>query len=915
MSPSPITLEAAAAIARKNAPYLAESLALFPDVLAALDGAKSPELRLAELFAELPSSPLPLVEEMSALRTLKRRIHLTLALLDISNIWSWVEVTEHLTQLADLCMARLLHAVAVDAGFDIGEHTPVPGLFILAVGKYGGRELNYSSDIDFNVFYDPEVLKLPDPQRAERVLIRLMQKFIRAFEQDAGEGYIFRTDLRLRPDPRSNAIVISTQTAERYYEVLGQNWERAAMIKARVCAGDAQVGAAFIKEVLCPFIWRRNLDYAAIEDIHSIKRQMQSVKGLTTLNVAGHNLKLGLGGIREIEFFVQVQQLILGGRSPELRTPRTVEALRLLANGDFVNAHTAEILTEAYGQLRKYEHAAQMREDHQTHVAPEDESARAQLAAVSGFPSLEAFDRSLKTLLIAVHEIYSALFPESDSLASQSGSLVFTGVEPDPATLETLRSFGFSDPDVVWKSFSAWLGGRVPATRSERARELLTGLTPKILKLCRDLGAADAAFAAFSSFFTGMKTGRTTLTMFARHPERLHHVMSLMLASPRIRETIAAQPRILDVMSEPDFLHFGSSWSASVLELDTPSQMDFETVLDRVRQQVREDHFKICAATLSHRLEIQSVPTYLSDIADGVIESVLPSVAQETIRRFGDIEGDFAVLGMGKLGGRELSLSSDLDIMLVYQPRGRAAQGVNFTRLTQRLVSALSVQTAEGGLYAVDMALRPSGRAGPVAVSLESFRTYYAQSAWTWEFMALSRARVIAASRPDFAKVLSATVQEALHAPRSDLTLAADILDMRARTAAEKPPKSDWDMKEFKGGLRDIEYIAQASLLACRGKGDAPQVPSTRAMLSTALQGEVISDSEHTGLVSALQFYADVQTIASMISTQKTSDFSEDLLTKLALSLGSESVAALAKNRDRHRAAVRPITQRVIGLY
>jgi len=898
--------------AKAHAPYLLESLELFPDVIEVLQDQTS-EAFVKQLFSNLSAIPEDLTSEMTSLRLLKRKAHLVIALADIAQIWSWVEVTEALSQLADICMDRLLYAVAVDAGLKPGKDTPVPGLFILAVGKYGARELNYSSDIDFNVFYDPEILQLPDMNRAERTLIRLMQKFIRAFELDDGAGYIFRTDLRLRPDPRSNAIVVSTHTAERYYEVLGQNWERAAMIKARVCAGDKTIGQDFIDTVLSPFIWRRNLDYAAIEDIHSIKRQMQAVKGLETLNVAGHNLKLGLGGIREIEFFAQVQQLILGGRHPELRRIRTVDALKTLSDGGFVNPKTTDILTNAYSALRSYEHCTQMRHDAQTHLAPAEDEARLSLAKLAGFSTLSDFDQSLKTCLMTVHEIYNALFPEAETLSSDIGSLVFTGVEPDPATLETLSGLGFSNPTSVWQDMAEWLGGRINATRSERSRELLTALAPKILKLCSETRASDDAFSAFASFFTEIKSGRTLLTMFLRHPDRLQHIISLMLASPRIGETIARQPRILDVMSEPDFLDF-ETVSSDVANPDAPLEpLDFESHLDGVRRQVREDHFRICAATLSGKLNLARVPTLLTDIADAAVNRLLPASAHEVERVFGELNGDFAVLGLGKLGGRELSLSSDLDIMVIYEAKSDAAKTLNFTRLTQRLVSALSVQTSEGGLYEVDMALRPSGRAGPVAVSLSSFENYYRHAAWTWEYMALTRARIIASSSPEFTKRLAKSVQSALSAPRPDLDFKADILDMRRRTAAEKTPRSDWDIKEMPGGLRDIEYIAQTLLLQHRESHSEMRLRATDTMLQHAYDAQKLSETAFNTLSDAFAFYSGVQSIAAMISRRPIWEFDPDAVARLAQNLEISSVPLLERRRDDFYSSVKTYVQEYLG--
>jgi len=322
-------------------------------------------------------------------------------------------------------------------------------------------------------------------KKAGRTLIRLVKDLIKGLEQRMAEGYIFRTDLRLRPDPRSNAIVVSTQTAERYYETLGQNWERAALIKARICAGDRDVGEMFKRDVLSPFIWRRSLDYAAIEDIQAIKRQIDARSGGDLSCAAGHHVKLGRGGIREIEFYAQVQQLILGGRHPKLRKIRTLDALQALTDSGFVSQDVTTILSRCYGLLRDLEHVIQMRRDEQDHILPIDDETRSSLAMLRGYDSLAEFDNEAMDGFKEVSRLYRALYPDADSLAADQGSLVFTGVEPDPATLETLNEMGFQREVDVWHAMSEWLGGRITATRTVRARELLTRLAPQLLQACQ----------------------------------------------------------------------------------------------------------------------------------------------------------------------------------------------------------------------------------------------------------------------------------------------------------------------------------------------------------------------------------------------------------------------------------------------
>lgn len=878
--------------AKTNAPYLAESLELNP-MLANQFLRSEPEQIFIELVDELPVIVSDLETEMKLLRQFKRKTHLVFALADIAEIWTWVEVTEHLTQLADICMRRILLASGQAQGVVGDFENPVPGLFVLAVGKYGGRELNYSSDVDFNVFYDPEKVVLPNPARAERTLIKLVQGLVRGMEAITEDGYIFRTDLRLRPDPRSNAIAVSTHTAERYYETLGQNWERAAMIKARCCAGDMEAGNDFIKNVLSPFIWRKNLDYAAIEDILAIKRQIHSLNGGESLTIPGHHLKLGIGGIREIEFYAQVQQLILGGRKIELRSPRTVDALSLLAEADFVKTKDANDLIACYAELRKLEHRAQMMEDAQTHIVPIDDLKREQFAALSGYENLNQFEGALKQLLVNVRRIYSELFPESSSLSSSQGNLVFTGVEPGPATVSALETLGFKDAPDVWKQMAAWLGGRTKATRSERARELLTVIAPQIIEFCSETGKPDRAFEAFGSFFTGLNSGVSLLSRFHQKPDQLKYLISLMVKSRHIAEVIATQPSILDALSNPAFLEIDASDLEAGAALISNAS-DFESAMNAARRWVREEQFRISAAILSSRLEPIKAGPLFSSLAECTIREILPFAIKETERKTGPINGNIGVIGLGKLGSRELSLTSDLDLMLVYQSdatNGNIQQV--FTKVTQRLISALSSVTEEGGLYEVDMALRPSGRAGPVAVSMESFARYYAEKAWSWEFMALSRSRIICANNSEFLTQLNEAREKALLSPRPDLDFDADIADMLERVRHEKPPHHNWDLKNILGGIRDIEFVAQKSYLKNRPGIVRKHLISTEDFLNNT--GRLLDTNVKDNLIESYRFFLAVKQIRAVCYGDKTQELTPADLNGIAEILKTSDSLALEK--------------------
>lgn len=905
--------------AADNAPYLAQSLAIFPDVGAMLSRL-GPDAALAQMLAELPHDIQTLSDEMALLRVYKRRAHLAIALSDIAQIWDWDAVTEALSVIADTAIARLMQTIAREQDIVGSPDNPVPGLFILAVGKYGARELNYSSDVDFCVFYDPDIIQLPNMARAERTLIKIVQSLIAGLERITAEGYVFRTDLRLRPDPRSNAVAVSTVTAERYYETLGQNWERAAMIKARVCGGDMAAGEAFIAQVLTPFIWRRSLDYAAIEDIQSIKRQIHASKSITGLSVPGHHLKLGYGGIREIEFYAQTQQLILGGRDPNLRVMRTVDALSALRDVGAVEADICADLTADYAKLRKGEHAVQMMMDAQTHSVPETTDGRAAMAALMGYSSPAEFDADILTTITRVNDHYTNLFPEAESLSLPEGSLSFTGVEPGPATLRTLAALGFDNAERVWTDMAHWLGGRIPATRSERARELLTRFAPQLISICAEngreqAGQADAAFDVFARFFVLQNGGVALLSMFLNAPERLSDIIGLMLRSPRIADMIANNPAILDAMIDPQFLdirwdRLGQGYAALVARAG-----DFEEQMNSMRRALHEDQFRVNASVLSGRLPLIDSARALSILADKTVSAMLPAAHREAARISGDVAGDYAVIAMGKAGGRELSLSSDLDVMVLYAPYDSADPNAQrqFTKLTQRFVSALSAVTAQGRLYEIDMALRPSGRSGPVAVSLDAFTRYYREKAWVWEFMALSRARVMAASTAEFEIKISALIKDALSVPRPDLDAPKDIADMLLRLRADKPARGSWDIKQCEGGLRDVEFIAQKMIVERRSvvpNMDGSPPVSTLDMLTAARGNEYISADDHAGLRAAALFYMRLTQAFTLTRGSISGDISTPELSAAAALMGVDC-DALRTEFNAHRHTV----QRAVNNY
>ncbi|MCF6220935.1 MAG: bifunctional [glutamine synthetase] adenylyltransferase/[glutamine synthetase]-adenylyl-L-tyrosine phosphorylase [Robiginitomaculum sp.] len=844
------------ASAASCAPYLERLLDKWPEIVTSLKQYPPEEIFTGLLEGIKPTS---LPELHKSLRQTKQKIHLLAALCDLAGVWDWVQVCQVLSEFADKSMQALITTIAEDMEFDGTPDNPVPGLFVLALGKYGARELNYSSDIDLIVFYDPERVKLPNPERAERTLIRFVRKLMRGFDDVSEHGYVFRTDLRLRPDPRATTVAVSTRTAERYYESLGQNWERAAMIKARAVGGDKQAAADFMKHVLTPFVWRRSMDFHAIDDVHSIKRQIQGNAKPEDIVTAGHDVKLGVGGIREIEFFVQVQQLILGGRNPKLWIPRTVDGLQALAEGGFADPDNARILQEKYADLRCAEHRVQMYADAQSHTWPIDKTQRQQLAALSGFGDFEEFETKLKNTFLNVHKIYRELFAGEEDLSTEKGSLVFTGVEPEAITLQTFDAYGFERGGEIWHIMADWLGGRMPATRTERARELLTRLAPRIIEACGATGVADTAFYSFAEFATKLNAGVTLFSLFLNQPTALTSLIDMLAIAPKLAAQLAERPALLDALTDPNFFNIEMQITPdSYRDLIAPDA-DFEIAMNSVRRAVHEDQFMFTARVL-RGANIARAGEILSDIAEATIGALLPRAAKEIERVYGPIEGDYAVLGLGKLGGRELSLKSDLDIMLVYEDDAGGVSG-KYNKLTRRLITALSSFTAEGTLYEVDMALRPSGRAGPLAVSVSAFEKYYREDAWTWEFMALSRGRVIAASSNAFELKLESIATNTLFAKNHEHDLAKDVLDMHQRLTEEKPGFGLWDIKNTGGGLRDIEFIAQFLML----KHKPEQMPhGTKDMLIKAHAENWIQRADADMLLNTTKLYHALQQVIAV---------------------------------------------------
>ena len=761
---------------------------------------------------------------MTRLRVARRRVALTAALAELAGAWTLERQMAALTRFAETAIdATLTYLLRATPGAP--QPAPQPeesGLIVLGMGKLGGGELNYSSDIDLILLYAPTRAAPVAQDVLHGFFNRLARELVRILDERTGDGYVFRTDLRLRPDPRSTPLVMSVDAALNYYESVGQNWERAALIKARPVAGDRTAGQAFLAE-LQPYIWRKHLDFAAIADIHSIKRQIQAHRGGGRIAVLGHDIKIGRGGIREIEFFAQTQQLIWGGRRRDLRVGTTCEALTRLAAAGRIGESDRSALSDDYRFLRRVEHRLQMVDDRQTHRLPSDAEGLARLAVFLSYPDAEAFTGELLRHLTSVERCYAELFEEAPSLAGP-GNLVFTGADDDPGTLETLGGMGFAKPGAVAAMVRDWHHGRMRATRSQRAREILTELVPELLQIFGGTVAPDAALTRFDAFLSRLPAGIQLFSLFHANPSLLRLVADVMAEAPLLAEMLAHRPALLDAVLSEDFLAPLPPAGELATELTdmVAASRDFEDTLDLLRRWANERRFQIGVQLLHRNLDPAAAGDAYADIADAVLGTLLPAVAQDFARVHGGVPGgEVAVLAMGRLGSNEMTAASDLDLILIYDApeTSEASDGPRplaistyYARLCQRLIGAITAPTTEGRLYEVDMRLRPSGASGPIATSLTHFAHYQREEAWTWEHMALTRARPVAGDAR-LCRRIEAAVAAALRKERDATKLVVDVADMRRRIAREHPRPTPFDLRNRRGGLVDIEFIAQYLML------------------------------------------------------------------------------------------------------
>ncbi len=819
-----------------------------------------PEASFAGILAAMPADTLPALAD--SLRIARRRAALLIALADLGGVWDLGEVVEALSALGDRAVDLGLQAL-VAAEIERGKlpgvtEADIPdaaGMFVIAMGKLGARELNYSSDIDLIVLFDETRHDPDDYADLRRGFIRVTQRLVKLLSEVTAEGYVFRVDLRLRPDPSVTPVCIASEPAEHYYESVGRTWERAAYIKARTIAGAIPAGEAFLAR-LRPFIWRRHLDFAAIEDAQDIRRRIRTHKGLTgPLRMPGHDVKLGRGGIRDIEFFTQTRQLIVGGRDAGLRQRETLAALAALAESGWVDRDTAAALTEAYVEHRTLEHRLQMLDDAQTQRMPENREDLARLADFCGAPDLAAFQQTLEARFTSVQALTEPFFvPEAE-------------LQDAPAPAKA-----FADAEAAATTIAAW--SRLPALRTERARAIFRRLEPELMRRIAGAASPDAALVSLDAFLSALPSGVQIFSLMQANPPLLDLLVDICGSAPQLARHLGSDASVLDAVISRDF-YLALSGTAELradLAVRLRQAPDYETALNVARIWMKERHFRIGVHLLRGIAEPEAAAAAYSAVAEAVVAAIWPVVTADFAGRHGAPPGvGAAVVAMGKLGSREMTVSSDLDLIVIYDAAGSEASDgrrplatpVYYARLTQALIAALSAPMAEGILYKVDMRLRPSGRQGPIATALTAFQHYQTEEAWTWEHLALTRARAIAGPASLSADVTT-TIARVLAEPHDAARVLTDATDMRRRLAEaqEASAANPWEVKLGPGRMMDIELLAQAGALI----HDLGSLRSPRRMLPKLGAIGWITPEEASILEGALALLAALQQIVRLAS-------------------------------------------------
>ena len=823
----------------KYSPYLKKIISKEKDWLKAVIDLPI-EIILDALLRDIRSSNSKWIVENC--RKAKRRGFLITALFDLAGFLSLEKVSHILTVVADEILGALTNEVMnprligkfdskpISYNSNISTNAGRPNeiksrgdkFFVLAMGKMGAHELNYSSDIDIIFFLSQSNSHFGQRTNERREYIIKARKLIKILSNLTADDFIYRTDLRLRPDPASTPIVVSTDFAATYYQNLGRTWERMAFIKARPVAGNIS-GAKKFLETLESFIWRKHFDYASIEDVKNLREKMKLDS--TSINLealGGYNIKMGLGGIRDIELFTQTYQLIVGGRQIELRQQSTVVTLNTLAKMKWLRRKQSEELIDAYIFFRNVENRLQMINNTQTQILPSENSVSfTELSILLGFEEAILFKKKLKDYLLYVKALTEDFFT----------NLKFRGVGKnieELATPSTPKDIS-RDKDLI--ILNPELSQRfdhvreLPIFRTARALKSFEALIPTLNDIVSHSINPSDSFLQFSNFLKELSSGFQLFPLLENNPGIINTLIKICQSSDSIAKLLAKDIALFDLLIAEDFLKFIDSRDAarSNIKLRIKRGSDYEFTLNELRKFAKERKFQICVHLILEKINPLQAAEFFSDTAEICIGLLCPLIKKNLLRRYGSPAKYLpCILGMGKLGSKEMNFYSDLDLILIYDSQARYNAGnknygslsAYFAKFTQTLVSAFTSLTEEGRLYQVDMRLRPSGKQGPVATALSAFDSYQREKAWVWEHMALSRGRIIAGDTSIKREVLGIFDKVFGQGGHSKQTIKTQTLKMRhsLRTnfpSAFTPP----EIKFGRGGMQELELLVQMGFL------------------------------------------------------------------------------------------------------
>ncbi len=822
----------ALARARTCAPFLSRALDRLPELEVLLASGE-----VEEALRQARAAGNGIDDIAVALRRERLALALVVAIGDLAGAFPLARVVSELSDFAD----RSLDAAIAAA---IRRRTPdaaPAGFAAIALGKHGARELNYSSDIDPILLYDPDVLPRRDRDDPAEAAQRVARALMEIMSAVTDEGYVFRVDLRLRPASEVSPLALPFDAAITHYESSALAWERAAYIRARAASGDVAAGQAFL-DTIRPFVWRRSLDFGAIAEIGRLTTRIRDHYSAGQAIGPGYDLKRGRGGIREVEFFAQTHQLIHGGRNPSLRLRGTRASLDALAQAGIIAADDAHIMGECYDRLRTLEHRLQMMADQQTHALPMDSAGIEAVARLDGLPGGEA-------LIAELAEISETVGSRFDALIATFAPTGAVTVEATPLAAE-LEALGFDNAEALATRVDGWDGGQYRCLRSAEAREAFAHMRPHLLRALAEAPDPERALLRWEQLLGGLPSAINVFRLLDARPGLMAVVMRILAHAPVLADELARRSDLLDTLIDRSAFDLPGSVEDIAVELARgEAGDDYQRLLDNVRVRVGEMRFALGVQLIEGQHDPLAVAAALSRVAEAAILVLGRAAIEEFRHNHGVVpDSDLAILGLGRLGGAALTHASDLDLVFLFsgdhggESDGRRPLGATlyYNRLAQRVIAALSVPTAAGALYEVDTRLRPSGAQGPISVSLDSFERYQCEDAWTWEHMALCRARPLFGTSADRNR-LCAIIRRVQDAPRDPAKLRADVLEMRVTMAEHKPPKGPLDVKLARGGLVDIEFMVHflqlhAHLAHTPDLGEAVRVLEEEGLLPSGLR-------------------------------------------------------------------------------